>query len=67
MTNCYYNGSAHLLTDETSLKALETACGMIYNGKDVHRDEFVICCCFRDDKKEIGLSIYLCHNVMFLL
>jgi hypothetical protein len=39
MTNCYYNGSAHLLTDETSLKALETACGMIYNGKDVDRDD----------------------------
>jgi hypothetical protein len=32
-TNCAYNGSAHLLTDETALKTLETACGMIYNGK----------------------------------
>ncbi|CAF3476664.1 unnamed protein product [Rotaria socialis] len=32
ITNCYYNGTAQLLTDESALKTLETACGMIYNG-----------------------------------
>ncbi|CAF3737766.1 unnamed protein product [Rotaria sp. Silwood1] len=32
ITNCYYNGSAKLLTDETALKTLETACGMTYHG-----------------------------------
>jgi len=33
VTNCAYNGTAPLLTDETALKTLETACDMIYNGK----------------------------------
>ncbi|CAF3904880.1 unnamed protein product, partial [Rotaria magnacalcarata] len=32
ITNCYYNGTAQLLTDESALKTLETSCGMIYNG-----------------------------------
>ncbi|CAF4224777.1 unnamed protein product, partial [Rotaria sp. Silwood2] len=32
ITNCYYNGSAQLLTDETALTTLETACAMIYHG-----------------------------------
>ncbi|CAF1979480.1 unnamed protein product [Rotaria magnacalcarata] len=32
ITNCYYNGTAKLLTDATALKTLETACGMVYNG-----------------------------------
>ncbi|CAF5202191.1 unnamed protein product, partial [Rotaria magnacalcarata] len=31
ITNCYYNGTAQLLTDESALKTLETSCGMIYN------------------------------------
>ncbi|CAF4469946.1 unnamed protein product, partial [Rotaria magnacalcarata] len=31
ITNCYYNGTAKLLTDATALKTLETACGMVYN------------------------------------
>ncbi|CAF0977101.1 unnamed protein product [Rotaria sordida] len=32
ITNCFYNGTAKLLTDEKGLKTLETACGMFYNG-----------------------------------
>ncbi|CAF1029966.1 unnamed protein product [Rotaria sordida] len=32
ITNCYYNGTAKLLTNETALKSLEIACGMMYKG-----------------------------------
>jgi hypothetical protein len=42
-TNCYYNGTAKLLTDDLALQTFETACGMLYNGKfsslEIHRLE----------------------------
>ncbi|UJR31470.1 hypothetical protein I4U23_018959 [Adineta vaga] len=39
-TNCEYNGTAQLLTDEAALRTLETACGMIYNGSN---DTYTCC------------------------
>ena len=35
MVNCYDNGKARLLTNDTALKLLESACGMIYKGRDL--------------------------------
>ncbi|CAF0998298.1 unnamed protein product [Adineta ricciae] len=40
LTNCEYNGTAKLLTDEIALQTLETACGMVYNGQN---DTYTCC------------------------
>lgn len=31
--NCYYDGPPKLMTNQTALSLLESACGMVYNGK----------------------------------